>query len=254
MSVVRVFKDKNYTVMSNHHLRERKMSLKAKGLLSVMLSLPEDWDYSINGLVSICKESELAVKNALKELKEFGYLEVVKLMPNETDSGRLEYVYNIYEKPVNTTQKQEVENQPLEMQEVEKQGQLNTNKQNTKELNTKDIYIGAKRPSRSKFTKPTLEEVKAYCDERHNNINPEQFIDYYEARGWELSKGRKMKDWKACIRTWEKNGYNNKPKKNNTSEVGNGKKNVNNNLSDFYAMAKIWAEEEKEKYIRGANE
>ena len=81
MAVVRIYKNKNYTVMSNHHLREKKMSLKAKGLLSVMLSLPEDWDYSINGLVSICKESELAVKNALKELKEFGYLEVVKLMP-----------------------------------------------------------------------------------------------------------------------------------------------------------------------------
>ena len=58
MSVFRINKTKNYTVMSNHHLREKKMSLKAKGLLSMMLSLPDDWNYSIAGLVSICKENE----------------------------------------------------------------------------------------------------------------------------------------------------------------------------------------------------
>lgn len=57
------------------------------------------------------------------------------------------------------------------------------------------------------FTPPTVEEVKAYCAERRNGIDAEYFIDYYEARNWELTKGRKVKDWKACIRTWEKNNY-----------------------------------------------
>ena len=65
MSVIRVEKTKDYTVMSNYHLREKKMSLKAKGLLSLMLALPPNWDYSIRGLVSICKEKELAIKNTL---------------------------------------------------------------------------------------------------------------------------------------------------------------------------------------------
>lgn len=60
-----------------------------------------------------------------------------------------------------------------------------------------------------KFTPPTVEEVKAYCLERKNNIGPEAFWDYYEARGWELSKGRKMKDWRACVRTWEKKSFDN---------------------------------------------
>lgn len=58
MSIVRVNKTNNYTVMSNYHLRNRELSLKAKGLLSLMLSLPDDWDYSIAGLVAICKENE----------------------------------------------------------------------------------------------------------------------------------------------------------------------------------------------------
>lgn len=63
------------------------------------------------------------------------------------------------------------------------------------------------------FTPPSIDEVRTYCQERNNNINPEAFIDYYAARGWELSKGRKVKDWKACVRTWEKNNFD-KPKTN----------------------------------------
>ena len=56
---------------------------------------------------------------------------------------------------------------------------------------------------------PTLEDVKAYCKERENNVDPEAFIDYYEARGWYLSNGKKMVDWKAAVRTWERNNYGN---------------------------------------------
>ena len=59
-----------------------------------------------------------------------------------------------------------------------------------------------------RFVPPSIKEVKAYCQERENGIDPEHFIDYYTARNWELTKGRKVKDWKACIRTWERNGFN----------------------------------------------
>ena len=75
MPVIRINKTQNYTVMSNYHLKEKDMSLKAKGLLSLILSLPDNWDYSISGLVSICKENETEIKSILKELEEFGYLE-----------------------------------------------------------------------------------------------------------------------------------------------------------------------------------
>lgn len=63
-----------------------------------------------------------------------------------------------------------------------------------------------------RFTPPSVDEVRAYCVERNNGIDPEHFIDYYAARNWELSKGRKVKDWRACIRTWERNGFS-KPAK-----------------------------------------
>ena len=78
MSVFKIEKSKNYTVMSNYHLRDKNLSYKAKGLLSFMLSLPEDWDYSINGLVSISKEGVKAIRNILQELQRYGYLVIEK--------------------------------------------------------------------------------------------------------------------------------------------------------------------------------
>lgn len=139
MAVLRINKTKDYTVMSNAHFKEKEMSLKAKGLLSQMLSLPENWDYSISGLVAINKENESSIKSALNELKKFGYLVVTKKMPNETATGRIEYVYDIYEQPYKKQpiEKQEVENLPLEKQEVENQGQLSTYELNTNELSNK---------------------------------------------------------------------------------------------------------------------
>ena len=138
MVTFRVNKTSDYTVISNYHLREKEMSLKAKGLLTLMLSLPERWDFSISGLVAICKESESAIKAALKELKIFGYLRIDMIKPDQTKSKKIEYVYSIFEKPLEKgkrqmVKKQKVENQPTENQSAENQGQLNTNRLNTKD-------------------------------------------------------------------------------------------------------------------------
>ena len=74
MAVFRVEKNRNYTVMSNVHLKDRGISLKAKGLLSVILSLPEDWNYTTRGLAAICKEGVDSIGAALRELESAGYL------------------------------------------------------------------------------------------------------------------------------------------------------------------------------------
>lgn len=205
MAVFRVNKTKNFTVMSNHHLRDKNLSFKAKGLLSQMLSLPEEWDYSIAGLVATSKENETAVKSTLNELKEAGYLRVTKLMPNQTGSGRIEYIYDIYEQPYDkqAVEKQGVEVQGVEFQAVEYQGQRNKEKRNTeKEIQTKKD---------GRFRKPTAAEVREYCRERGNKIDAEYFVDYYETRGWLIGKSR-MKDWKAAVRTWERYEKKDKPK------------------------------------------
>ena len=127
MAKFKIHKSKDYTIMSNIHLKEKGMSLKAKGLLSVMLALPDNWNYSIEGLVSICKENETAIKSTLDEIKAFGYLTVTKLMPNQTTSGRIEYVYDIYEMPKQEGEKQDLEILPLEILPLENQSQSNIN-------------------------------------------------------------------------------------------------------------------------------
>lgn len=162
MSVIRVKKTKNYTVMSNYHFKEKDMSLKAKGLLSLMLSLPDNWDYSIAGLVAICKENETAIKSALKELQQFGYVKIDKIMPDKTESGRIEYVYNIYEKPKQEGKKQGVENLPIEIQRVENHTQLNTNKLNTNKLSIKDNIYKKNSKKKSKID-IKIESIEKKC-------------------------------------------------------------------------------------------
>ena len=121
MPVIRVNKAQNYTVMANYHLREKKMSLKAKGLLSQMLALPDGWNYSIEGLTTLAKDGRESISKALKELEQFGYLERVTIR----DKGKIiDWIYNIYEKP------------QVEKPQVEKPRQLNTKELNTKELST----------------------------------------------------------------------------------------------------------------------
>ena len=97
MSVFRVEKTKGYTVMSNHHLRNHTLSLKAKGLLSQMLSLPDDWDYTLQGLAQINKESIDAIREAVRDLERAGY---IKRSRERDERGCLRgTVYTIYEQP-----------------------------------------------------------------------------------------------------------------------------------------------------------
>ena len=100
MAVFRVEKTKDFTVMSNHHLRNTELSLKAKGLLSLMLSLPEDWDYTTKGLAHICKDGVDSITTALKELERHGYLTRQRLRYENGQLGDIEYT--IHEKPVTT--------------------------------------------------------------------------------------------------------------------------------------------------------
>lgn len=142
MPTFRIEKTNNYTTMSNYHLRDRNITHKSRGLLSYMLSLPDDWDYSLSGLVSISKESKSAIRSALYELKENGYLIIDKIYPDKTESGRIEYVYNIYELP---KKKQDTENQYLEFQHLENHTQLNTNilkdkKDKSNEIITHNVF------------------------------------------------------------------------------------------------------------------
>lgn len=149
MSVFRVHKNGNYTVLSNYHFKEKGMSLKAKGLLSLMLSLPEDWDFSAAGLVTLSKDGKDSVNAALKELEKFGYL---RRTQGYDESGKFSgYNYEIFERPddaVIAEAREKAVKKPstdnpstgkpfAENPSTENPPQLNTKESSTKELNTK---------------------------------------------------------------------------------------------------------------------
>ncbi len=126
MAVCRVEKTKNYTVMANYHLRDKRLSLKAVGLLSKMLSLPEEWDYTTRGLAAICKDGVDAIGAALKELENCGYLVRHRL---RDDRGRMrDTEYVIYESPhtaLPDTENPYLENPYLDKPDTENPAQIN---------------------------------------------------------------------------------------------------------------------------------
>ena len=137
MSRIKIHKDQNYTAMFNYHLQNKEMSLKAKGLLSLMYSLPDNWTYSIEGLASISKEGVDCISQTLREIEKFGFIKRTRI---RDEKGRLRSAdYDVYDRPIwakpileNPGQVNPEQDNP----EQEKPGLLNTNKQNTKEINT----------------------------------------------------------------------------------------------------------------------
>ena len=137
MAVFRIERTRDYTVMSNHHLRNEKLSLKAKGLLSMMLSLPEDWNYTTRGLAKICKEGVDAIGGALRELETAGYIVRHQLRDRQGRISDTEYI--IYEQPQPKnpdtpqpdTASPDTGNPDMENPDTEKPAELNIEKSNT---------------------------------------------------------------------------------------------------------------------------
>ena len=142
MAVFRIEKTRDYTVISNHHLRDTGLSLKSKGLLSMMLSLPEDWNYTTRGLAKICKEGTDSIGSALKELERAGYIVRNRLRDSKGKIVDVEYV--IYETPhppepdgpcevEPDTACPDTENPDMDTPGLENQPQLNKDKRNPDE-------------------------------------------------------------------------------------------------------------------------
>lgn len=140
MSEFKVFKSGDFTVMSNYHLKDSRLSLKAIGLLSKMLSLPDNWDYSLKGLVAICKESSDAIRAALDELKENNYIEIIR---ERTNKGTFKYNYLIFENPfekaLKTQNQPDMENPYTDNPYTVKPDMENPNQYNIKESNINNL-------------------------------------------------------------------------------------------------------------------
>ena len=145
MAVFRIEKTRDYTVMSNHHLKDRTLTLKSKGLLSMMLSLPDEWNYTTRGLAAICREGVDSIGAALKELETHGYIRRTQLRDEKGKITDTEYV--IYEMPqceppsspgtpLPGTAKPYTENPDMVKPDTEKPAELNIEKSNTEKTIT----------------------------------------------------------------------------------------------------------------------
>lgn len=179
MSVFRIERNKNYTVMSNYHLRDTAISLKSKGLLSMMLSLPDEWNYTTRGLAKICKEGVDAIGGALRELENAGYL-VRRVVRNE--HGRIsDMEYTIYEQPHprhpdpsrSDTPALDTENSDMEGQGPETTAQISKDRTRKDQSNTDSILFreSADKPPEAKRTEASsAERMAEYRDLIRDNI------------------------------------------------------------------------------------
>ena len=185
MAVFRIERTRDYTVMSNHHLRDKALSLKSKGLLSMMLSLPEDWNYTTRGLAKICKEGVDAIGGALRELESAGYIVRHQMRDRQGRISDTEYV--IYEQPQPKapdtpqpdTASPDTENPYLADPDTEKPAELNIEKSRTQKSNTQGSSTdsipfrgtaAARPPERKGRDAMSMEEMQNYRELILENI------------------------------------------------------------------------------------
>ncbi len=207
MPVIRVEKNANYTTMCNIPLRDENLSLKAKGLLAMCLSFPDDWNYSVNGLTKICKEGRDAIMTVLKELEEHGYLTRSRIRLPSGQLADAEYV--IHEKPksdfptlVKPTQAEPTQEKPA----LDKSIQLSTN-----ELSKERINKTENKEIRHKYG---LYGNVLFTGEEFGKLQSEFPYDYEERierlSEYMASTGKSYKNHLATIRNWARRE---KPKK-----------------------------------------
>lgn len=179
MAVFRVEKTKDFTIMSNHHLRNTELSLKAKGLLSLMLSLPEDWDYTTKGLAHICKDGVDSITTALKELERHGYLTRQRLRYDNGQLGDIEYT--IHEQPVsteNTGLSPKRENPRQVKPEQAKPKQAEPEQENPAQLNTNPLKTKKSKKDKS-ITYPSIYPAEPETADRPDGMDRIELIDAY---------------------------------------------------------------------------
>lgn len=208
--------------MSNTHLKDKRLSLKAIGLLSVVLSLPDDWHYTVNGLVGIVKDGERAVNGALSELKENGYLRIEKLYPNKDGRSKIEYQYIFSETP------QDLQNVPLE-QDIQNVGLHNVGLQDVGLQNVGTYKYTNKPNTDNKNTNNKVRKHK-YGEFQHVLLTDKEHTHLLDLYGNSLDEhikildeyietsGKKYKNHSLVIQKWVHDEWM-KRNKNNTVKL-----------------------------------
>ena len=209
---------------SNILLKLYLRSLKNDGKLVVNERIP----YNTEMLASVTGHQVGTIKQALSMFKELGLIEVLEngaiymldiqnfIGKGSTEADR----QRLYDRRISEERKQNKLTQSRNLEEICKKSTPEIEIELEKDIEIeKEIHSSAKSTTtkRKRFEKPTLSQITQYCLERNNNVNAEQFYDYYESNGWKVGKNA-MKDWKAAVRTWERIEYRKSNYKKNSKE------------------------------------
>lgn len=204
MAVARTHHTKDYTCMSNYHFKDKSLSLKAKGLLSLMLSLSDTWDYSVAGLASLSSDGETSVRTAVKELEEHNYL---KRTPIRQNGRIIDWEYDIYEKPLEIldVEIQQVETLALENNDNKVLKQSNIKKEitknNSKELLQKqksNFEFGKSKPKKDNLFTKCVTLIDSYDFSNWGNIR-KLLIEYLQFRISIKEKPLYTNMWKGML-------------------------------------------------------
>lgn len=226
MAVFKNPKRNSYTTIDNKVFKDNSLSLKAKGMLCTLLSLPDNWNFSEVGLSKLSNDGRAVVRSCLQELTNKGYLTRTQ---NKEDNGKFgDMIYTVYDEPTvvrfsdngktddgKKTQYNNIINNTKYTSNTK--DIINTKVNNNKIINnliikenniSKDIL-----KEKKKFVPPTLEEVQSYIKEKNYSVDPKVFFDYFNESNWVDANGNKVKNWKQKVITW--NSRNQSRNKNN---------------------------------------
>ena len=221
----------NYQKVSKGIIFNRDIDALTLGIYVKVLCLGKEWELNIQGLAITLNLSDTKIRTAFSLLERAGYVKRVQVKDEKT--GYFQgYDYHIGFEPFPEEERTDlvaIHKKDSRLKEIQTPENPDSGKSGIREIqileNREDIYRDniqdrdntENRDKRVVFHRPTLQEVRDYCAERKNSIDPEYFYDKMTGVGWTLKSGQKVKDWKAVIRTWEK--YDNTPAKTNQQQV-----------------------------------
>ena len=203
MAILKSIVKNQFSIIPNEVIRDKTLSHSEYRLLIYLYSLPDNWKINQSYLASELETTRNKINQRLANIKKQGYLDIEKNSKSNKEEVDYLYILRVPDTPKLDTPK---------LGAPKTGTYINNNINNTNNINNElnNIIITPQTKSK-KFTKPSLEEINNFILENNLKVNGEHFYDYYESNGWKVGKNS-MKDWKATLRNWNRNNFNEKSK------------------------------------------
>ena len=209
MAILKSIVKNQFSIIPNEVIRDKTLSHSEYRLLIYLYSLPDNWKINQSYLASELETTRNKINQRLASIKKQGYLDIEKNSKSNKEEVDYLYILKVPDTPKLDTPK---------LGAPKTGTYINNNINNTNNINNElnNIIITPQTKSKT-FIKPSLEEINNFILENNLKVNAEHFYDYYESNGWKVGKNS-MKDWKATLRNWNRNNFNEKSKSSNKTK------------------------------------